>query len=458
MSHVRPRRIAVLAATGLAIAAAALCAICAVGPAVAGADSIVYAKDGNVWLSTPDATAQYQVTFDGGWSSPSQDDSGTIVAQRAGTFVRMTRSGRPIGAPVAVVGGAGGLNVPGAHLFGPYDPRVSPDGARIAYWFVAQDATSTGDGGVTSELVDYATTTASDHFDSSPAITAPDQRSPHWIDSQRLLVADPYGTGADAVSTWLESGADDARQGWFYTPDGLLQDGELSPDGSRLAITAAVGGAGSPYRRIWFLTTNAGTTAPPTPRCTLITATQTSSPSWSPASSALAYANDEGVWVDAVGDLTAPGACTNPRLLVAGGAAPDWGPADVDMTQRPTPPSSRDGTTAPAHTPAAAPTVDPPKRPKPSRVMLTAHVFRTATTLRFSLNAPGDVSLTVRRACRASARCAGALGTRHVRGHAGRNSIRLSRSFGRSVLHAGRYALTLLTAGGSARVRFEVTR
>jgi hypothetical protein len=67
--------------------------------ATASAHSIVYIKDGNVWLTSPDAAKQYQVTCDGGYASPSQADDGTIVALRAKQFVRMDRSGPPAERP-----------------------------------------------------------------------------------------------------------------------------------------------------------------------------------------------------------------------------------------------------------------------------------------------------------------------------------------------------------------------
>jgi hypothetical protein len=60
----------------LLLAAAAL-TICA---AQASADSIVYLKDGNVWLSAPDGSQARQLTTGGRWASPSQADDGTIVA------------------------------------------------------------------------------------------------------------------------------------------------------------------------------------------------------------------------------------------------------------------------------------------------------------------------------------------------------------------------------------------
>ena len=109
--------------TALVAAAAAVVALAA----TASADSIVYVKDGNVWLTSPDAAKQYQVTFDGGYSSPSQADDGTIVALRARQFVRMDRSGHQLNAPIDAIGTSGG------NFYGPYEPRVSPDGTRIAY-------------------------------------------------------------------------------------------------------------------------------------------------------------------------------------------------------------------------------------------------------------------------------------------------------------------------------------
>jgi hypothetical protein len=81
--------------TVLAISAAAVVALAA----TASADSIAYVKDGNVWLTSPDAAKQYQLTFDGGYSSLSQADDGTIVALRARQFVRMDRSGHQLNVP-----------------------------------------------------------------------------------------------------------------------------------------------------------------------------------------------------------------------------------------------------------------------------------------------------------------------------------------------------------------------
>src|SRR6476620_7872726 len=95
----------------LAAAAALACA------ATASADSLVYVKDGNVWLSSTVASKSYQVTFDGVYSSPSQSDNGTIAALRGGQMVRMDRSGRPLNAPIDGMGSPGTNN---GHFNGPY--------------------------------------------------------------------------------------------------------------------------------------------------------------------------------------------------------------------------------------------------------------------------------------------------------------------------------------------------
>jgi hypothetical protein len=72
-----------------ALAAAAFLAFAV--PAMA--DSIAYAKDGNVRLSTPDGGRQYQVTFAGGYSDVSQADDGTMVALTDVRLHKLDRQG-----------------------------------------------------------------------------------------------------------------------------------------------------------------------------------------------------------------------------------------------------------------------------------------------------------------------------------------------------------------------------
>src|SRR3954453_13038784 len=94
------------------------CVAALVIAAPASADSIVYVKDGNVWLTKPDGAKAYQVTSDGGYSEPSQADDGSIVALQGNVMVRMNRSGHQLNDPVL---GMGSTENPGGDTFyGPY--------------------------------------------------------------------------------------------------------------------------------------------------------------------------------------------------------------------------------------------------------------------------------------------------------------------------------------------------
>ena len=115
-----------------AVALAGLCL--AIVPAAASADSLVYLKSGNVWLSEPDGSGAYQVTTDGStgspYRSPSQADDGTIAAGHGDEIVRMTQNGTVLNRidPPALMNSV-------SHLMDgpPVDVAISPDGARIAY-------------------------------------------------------------------------------------------------------------------------------------------------------------------------------------------------------------------------------------------------------------------------------------------------------------------------------------
>jgi hypothetical protein len=456
----------------LSVLPAAVVLALGVAGASASADSIVLLKDRNVWLTSPDGAKAYAVTSDGGWSSPSQADDGAIVAQKGSLLVRMDRSGRTLGAPVRVPGAVGALNRPGINFFGPYDPRVSPDGRRIAYWFKTQDATKVP-GGVTSDIQDWSTTTASDHFDVDPETSVSEQRMPHWLGSSRLLLTDPFGHAGDQVSTWVPTGGFSSQQSWFAAHNGVVQDGELSPDGARLATIAATDGLTSPFNKLvlwqvggpaWIgeppyaASADAPHPAAPTATCAMDMGTEAHSPSWSPASDRVALDNQRGLWI---ASLDAAGTCSDLTLLVAGGSAPDWGPADVDPAQapaaQPTAPAGSAAPPAPRPT-AAAPT--PARRPAtpPTAVRLTPSRFRVAggARLRFRQAVAGPVTLTVRRACTAP-RCRQALGpVRRVDAVAGANSVHITGHAGGRRLAKGRYWLLVSGGGTTVRVAFRI--
>jgi len=97
-----------MARVALALALFALALV----PAAAGADSLVYVKGGNVWISHSDGSAARQVTSaPNNWAWPSTADDGTVFAAGGAQRVnldgsdsdgsteiyRMDQSGRQIG-------------------------------------------------------------------------------------------------------------------------------------------------------------------------------------------------------------------------------------------------------------------------------------------------------------------------------------------------------------------------
>jgi hypothetical protein len=117
-----------------AIVLAGLCL--AVAPAAASADSLVFIKSGNVWLSHSDGSGAYQVTSGGNYRSPTQADDGTIAVGHGNDIVRMTQNGTVLNTidPPALTNSVG-HPVDGP----PVDVAISPDGGRIAYTFVGYE-------------------------------------------------------------------------------------------------------------------------------------------------------------------------------------------------------------------------------------------------------------------------------------------------------------------------------
>lgn len=128
------------------------------------------------------------MSFDGGYASPSQADDGTIVALHGKQFVRMDRSGHRLSAPFDGIGTSGG------NFYGPYEPRVLPDGKRIAYCF-----------GQYSSCYSYGCSCYLYHLESRTAwsysdrFTDPSSESenylgieqPEWLTNDRLLASYP---------------------------------------------------------------------------------------------------------------------------------------------------------------------------------------------------------------------------------------------------------------------------
>lgn len=315
----------------------------------AAADSLVFIKEDNVWLSEPDGTGQYQVTLDGSadnpYESPSQADDGTIVAARkwpnGGPLYRMKQNGElineiPIGAVIA----------------GPFAPQVSPDGRTVAFEQVF------------SRYVNGYLETSSDVRFTRTDGSTPDSigevergaGAPSWIDSGRAFVGVNATTttvvpGQAPVQWWSDY---DHQPKWFSMGESV-EDGEVAPNGNVAVVRGEL-----EDNTIQLYRSNGSFTSPPEPTCTLSgpsagpAGKKFLDPTFSPSGDALAWQEGNGIWTEA---LPANCAEAKPYLLIPGATEPDWGPADVNPGPRAVP--------APPAAPAPAPSVVKPAKDKP---------------------------------------------------------------------------------------------
>jgi hypothetical protein len=325
--------------------------------AAAQAASIVYIKGGNVWLSTPDGAQGYQVTFDGGWDSPSEADDGTIMAVRAGQTYRLSPSGQPLGAPVPTV--FHGADPTTSH--GPFGARISPDGTKQTYW--GDIYTSYEDFSCGCTLFRWEAFTrwgASDQFN-EPNQTRGQELygEPAWINNSLLLLSDIGSVFGKQVAVYSVGDGDNTLTQWFSDPDPSvkqLQFGAVTRAGDKLAFVATTQ---NPQDQIRLYETNGAIPNAPTPVCALAGADggQFSYPSFSPDGSELAWQDAGGVHLSPVSNLSDCSTITD-QLIIPGGSEPDFGPANVNMANAP----AQRGT-MPVPVPAGTPTSGPAAAP-----------------------------------------------------------------------------------------------
>jgi hypothetical protein len=311
--------------------------------APAAADSIVYTKDANVWVARPDGSEARLLTRDGGYRSPSQADDGTILAVRGDKLYKLDRQGRQLAVFGSVLTGKPGT----IGAVGPFDARISPDGTKLAYWL-----------GIMGGWYDYSTGTyytdpqSATNFqsavDGSQIGSTMFYEEPSWLaDSQHLLLWDSINGGVPQAVSGTAGMNHNQLTGWFHDLD-VFSDadgwkptgaGELSRDGKRLAAlrARATMGAGGEARGAWNaiqVYDVSSLSAPPAAACFIAddSGKEFGPPSWSPGGDQIAFARPEGIY-------TSPVCGVAPKLVIAGGNEPDWGPADpgTAATQDPGP-------------------------------------------------------------------------------------------------------------------------
>jgi hypothetical protein len=342
-SAAAPRRRSPLR-TGAALALS--CSALLAAPGAASADSIAYVKDGDVWLSTPDGGRQYQVTFDGGYSTVSQSDYGRIVALRGDRIVTVDSQGRTIhvdGTTRYDILTPHSYTMPGTQFRGPFDPVISPDGMKIAYsWYYTQYGEtpncnpSTGCRTVYGRQgTNYIAPSGRSPYDQPGWKEQTGWVGPSWNSDGETLLSDPIQVGnPDAVIHTPGDEANGLPGGmlpWFYDPTapGGLRDGELSRDKTKLVFVT-----GEQAETLYLYRGKGGYPAVPESCYRLTDGNgRISSPSWSPDGTTLAFADAGGVNVLPLPDFTDD--CGRPteehtkRVLIPGATNPDWGPADV---------------------------------------------------------------------------------------------------------------------------------
>ena len=297
-------------------------------PAAANADSIVYIDQGNVWSATPDGARKVQLTTGGGWHSPTQADDGTIAAvQGAGPIQVMARDGRPLRTITTqpARSGDGGTFAPrpvaALVLARRHEDRLRVRRRTRARWprpaarSSARRSTRTRTSRRRRRSTSTATSTAS--------------RNPEWVTNSRTLVFGGYGRQV-AID---DLGAGDYSHEPWMVPNGDMGDGEVTRDGTRLAVTVRL--RREHEARFFAVTGDVKTEFPPA----------------YPESACATTNGDEKLRRPDAGRPTAPGSRTRAArasrsrasrssapavcdgaerrlILSATGSEPDWGPAD----------------------------------------------------------------------------------------------------------------------------------
>jgi hypothetical protein len=288
------------------------------GPATAQAESLVYTRGGDVYLTGAPGTLR--LTTDGGYESPSQADDGTIVAVRKGLdndgqtyryLIRMNRSGVRLNPPAETIDHISTYS-------GPFNAKLSPDGRLVAYqWFAGGPLLTPGP---YFSISDSDRSTPKEKYE-----TERGYNNPSWLDSSLIMLF----TSSGLVQTYNLAAPSGSRfQDWFRDTEASPSGGEVSAQKDKLA-SAANAGAG-----LVFYPLPGPPPTPPVTRCLInLSGGGVLRPTWNPDGSELAWEQGDGIHLGVV-DLAGCRLTAN-VLAVPGGSSPDFGPANL-VVPRPT--------------------------------------------------------------------------------------------------------------------------
>lgn len=289
--------------------------------AAASADSIVFVKDANIWVASPDGSNLRQLTRDGTadqpYRSPSQADDGTVAASYRDRIRLIGRGGsviRELDPPPLTD------SVSHAMDGTPIDVAISPDATKIAYTFVSASCPVGASCGA-RPATGYITATG------SPLPGNLYLSNPSWAGNSRTLV---FGGYLHQVNTHDLGAAEDVH--WFDDHEVVgqenstdLGDGELSAQGDKLALVRSYG---SDTHIVWY---TGAPPAVPAPQCATGKLEGLHGPTWAPDGQSLAWGEPDGVWIKP----SALDCAVQPSLVIPGGSEPDWGPAAVGAAAKP---------------------------------------------------------------------------------------------------------------------------
>jgi hypothetical protein len=439
-------------------------------PAAAHADSLVFIKGGQVWISHADGSGARAVTSTpNNWAWPSQSDDGTIFAAGGATRVnpggtdsdgsseiyRLDQFGTQIGSPVTTPGSS---SSPACPTYPPTSLRVSPDGKRVVY-----DAFH----------CDYGYPFLQDLGSGQFAAFATDYARPQWLDATHVLITHigpTFGNASFAVYDTV------AKTGHGPTADPYMtsRQATASRDGSRVAVLendAPDYFDGAHHADILLYATAGNDVTQPTLKCTLtldpraIANFDIASPAFSPDGSRLVWAQNDGIHTAVTSNLDDCGSVGD-RLLVAGGGYPFFGTGAVADA----PPPVRDTTPTPVPTPTPIPT---PPVPTPQTFTIVSATrtakLTSAGAIQFVVtaaeNGTGRATGTVSGSKLAHAVKFGAVRVKLTAGKRTRITLKLSqrdaRLARRALQHRGRLtaAITLTatsTSGHAASRRLSI--